>query len=145
MRFSLSSLFVPLACVASALAQASVIQLPASGASIANGAPFTVQVAKPLSHQGSREAGFVIALLPCYNNGVCPPPTQELGRILYNGPYTPTLQDQPGRPYQNFEFTMPPADEIQKGPAQLATVRLHLFGATAYPEMEVHSIPITVV
>ncbi|EAU86327.1 hypothetical protein CC1G_08051 [Coprinopsis cinerea okayama7 len=144
MLLNLSTFLVPFFFIVGALAQASVIQLPTPGARIRNGQTFTVQIAKPMSHQGSREAGFVIGLLPC-TSGSCPGPAVEVGRLLYNGPYTPQLHEQPGRPYQNFTFTMPPADEMPKGFAQLSTIRLHLFGAAAYPILELNNITIRVI
>ncbi|TFK27552.1 hypothetical protein FA15DRAFT_666227 [Coprinopsis marcescibilis] len=144
MIFSVSSLLVPFLFFASVLAQGSFINNPKDGARLRNGQSFTLQVVRPMSHQGSIEVGFAVGLLPCISLP-CPPPSEQVGRIMYNGPYRPQLQEIPGSPYQNFTFTIPPRDEFPRGTAQLSTVRLHFIGAGPFPILEFNNITLRIV
>jgi hypothetical protein len=88
------------------------------------------------SLQGSEEVGLVISLASCSDLGSsCAPPTSRLGSILYNGPYTPVLHEQPGRPYENFTLTVP--EGFTPGTAQLASSRFHLIGvSSSFPKYQ---------
>ena len=128
-------------------AQGGSIGYPPPGTTVQLGQQLTVQLVRPvcissclplqwtlrlttpqLSHQGSREAGLVIGITAC-PSAQCPSPSQEIGQILYNGPFNPALQEQPGRPYQNFTITVP-SDDYYRGTLQIATARFHLIGVS---------------
>ncbi|KDR82929.1 hypothetical protein GALMADRAFT_238600 [Galerina marginata CBS 339.88] len=125
-------------------AQASHIGFPPSGTSVTPGKHLTVQVVRPNSIQGSTEAGLVIGLLTCtFNPNGCPPPNAQVGTILFNGKFSPTIHEIPGQPYQNFTVTIPTG--FTTGTAQLSTNRFHLIGAGPSPILESNAVTLTVV
>jgi hypothetical protein len=83
------------------------------------------------SIQGSQEAGLAIGLFSCPNQTPCKPPSEEMGFVLYDGPYDPQLHEMPGRPYQNITVTIPPAYFLS-GRALLTTSRFHLIGVSYF-------------
>ncbi|KAF9524266.1 hypothetical protein CPB83DRAFT_898020 [Crepidotus variabilis] len=136
----LSTFVVATIGIVGAAAQRSFIANPIAGTTISPGQHITVQVIRPNSLQGSTEVGLVIALLQCREDP-CPPPSSQLGNVLYNGQYNPVLHEQPGRPYQNFTVTVPgfqAGDGLNK--AQLATARFHLIGAGPSPTLELNTV-----
>ncbi|KAF9031443.1 hypothetical protein BJ165DRAFT_1306002, partial [Panaeolus papilionaceus] len=126
-------------------AQASHIGLPLDGTTVKQGKKFVVQVIRPNSIQGSIEAGLVIGLLPCQwftTDPQCPPPSAQIGSILFNGKFSPQFHEIPGQPYQNFTVTVPA--EFPLGVAQLATARFHLIGAGPSPTLELNNVTVLV-
>ncbi|KAF9231444.1 hypothetical protein BU15DRAFT_82396 [Melanogaster broomeanus] len=89
--------------VGSALAQSTQLTLPAPGSTLTAGENVTVQVGMGGYPQNIDVVAIVIGLMPCYG-GVCTPPNQFMGSILYQGPYNPA----PGNYYQNYTVTVPP-------------------------------------
>ncbi|KAG6809479.1 hypothetical protein H0H92_016086 [Tricholoma furcatifolium] len=138
-------LFAPaFAFAAFAAAQRSSIGLPADGAYVAGGSEIIVQVVRPVSIEGSIEVGIVIGLLSCPVTSPypCPPPSQEVGSVLFNGHFDPEMHEQPGRPYENFTVTIP---EGIPGRAQLSVDRFHLIGGGPSPVLEINNITLNVV
>jgi len=131
--FILFSIFATLS-----LAQSVQIGAPARGATYRPGHRITVEVDRPDSLEGSDEVAVVIALFPCESATSCPGPENELGDILYNGPYNPQFHNVPGLPpkppHQNFTVTVP--DTFPSGSAQLGVVHLCLTGAAPYAYLQ---------
>ncbi|KAF9565780.1 hypothetical protein CPC08DRAFT_159089 [Agrocybe pediades] len=142
----LTTLLTLTSCAVIAAAQRSFIRSPPSGANIVHGRRFTVQVIRPNSIQGSTEVGMIIGLVSCAaepNDGVCPPPEEQVGRVLFNGDFNPALHEIPGEPYQNFTVTVP--NDFPLGLAQLSTGRFHLIGAGPSPVLELNNVTVNVV
>lgn len=114
---------------------------PKNGDVLKTGQNFTVQVIQPVSRPRklhmhapttlSQESmasviqvGIALSIANC-NNGVCPQPTQQLGDVLYAGPWTPTAHAQGGF-YQNFTF--PITSDFVKGPAVFTLSHFCLIG-----------------
>ena len=70
------------------------------------------------------QVGIALAIDNC-NDGVCPQPTDQLGDVLYAGPWTPTAHN-PGGFYQNFTFQVP--TYMTPGPAIFTLTHLCLLG-----------------
>lgn len=127
--------------VAPVLGQTIELGSPQNGDVLQTGQNFTVQVIQPVSRPrqlhmhaptaSSQESmasvfqvGISLSIANC-NNGVCPQPTQQLGDVLYAGPWTPTAHS-PGGFYQNFTF--PITSEFIKGPAVFTLSHFCLIG-----------------
>ncbi|KAF8810213.1 hypothetical protein BYT27DRAFT_7092512 [Phlegmacium glaucopus] len=125
----LLSILVASIWAGTAAAQGIDIGFPPAGDNISAGQQLTIQVIKNNHIESSIEAGLVIGFLPCANfpSGCSP---EDLGSILYNGPYNPQLQ-APGQNYQNFTVTIPTS--IPTGAAQIAIARFFLIGAGPSP------------
>lgn len=70
------------------------------------------------------QIGIALSIANC-NSGVCPEPTQQLGDVLYAGPWTPTTHPQGGF-YQNFSF--PITSDFIKGSAVFTLSHFCLIG-----------------
>ncbi|KAJ7143695.1 hypothetical protein C8R44DRAFT_758679 [Mycena epipterygia] len=129
-----------------AFAQNAAIGTPADGATVKAGSNITVEVDRANSLTGSTEVAVVIGFLSCvgFSGGVCPPASEIIGNILYNGPYDPVLHAAtPFKPpYQNFTVTIPPA--ARAGPGQLSVTHLSLVGAGPFPFLEVLNVTVNV-
>ncbi|KAH9480687.1 hypothetical protein JR316_0007287 [Psilocybe cubensis] len=142
MRF-ISSL-VACACIVGAAAQRSFLGGPPEGTTIHPGKHFTVQLIRPNSIEGSTEVGLVIGLLSCAAHPAgCPTPDTQLGSILFNGDFKPTIHEIAGQPYENFTVTVPSG--FPSGIAQLSTARFHLIGAGPSPILEFNNVTLNVV
>lgn len=148
----------PILLAAAAFAQSVDIGAPASGTTVKAGSNITVEVDRPVSRTnqilnktsyivhrphtvpqntltGSTEVAVVIGFLSCvgFSTGICPPPSEIIGSILYNGPYDPQFHTNvtPTKPpYQNFTVTIPKTAEA--GPAQLSVTHFSLVGVSTY-------------
>ncbi|KAF9524265.1 hypothetical protein CPB83DRAFT_898019 [Crepidotus variabilis] len=140
MKFS--SFFVAALSIVGAAAQASCIGSPAAGSNISPNQQITVQVVRPNSIQGSTEVGLAIGLLMCQQNP-CPPPSGQLGSVLYTGQFSPQPMGM-GQYYQNFTVTVPSYFQAPNK-AQLATARLHLIGAGPSPNLELNTVSLNIV
>ncbi|PPQ78749.1 hypothetical protein CVT25_010752 [Psilocybe cyanescens] len=92
------------------------------------------------------EVGLVIGLLSCpadTHPAGCAPPDAELGSVLFNGNFKPTIHEIPGEPYENFTVTVPSG--FPSGTAQLSTARFHLIGAGPSPILEFNNVTLNVV
>jgi hypothetical protein len=134
--------------IAGAFAQSITIALPTDGSTIPTGSQI-VDVARFVSFlklllftlvtrcqdtlTGSTEVAIVISIIDCFGDGSCPDPTQELGTILYNGPFNPQFPPAGSRgnpaenePQQNFTVTIPESFAGHK--ALLNVVHLAIVG-----------------
>ncbi|KAF7619722.1 hydrophobic surface binding protein A-domain-containing protein [Aspergillus flavus] len=112
------------------LTAAQTIELgaPTDGAVLSRGSEFTAQVLKPGSLQPWIEVGIALAVNSC-NDGVCPQPSDQLGNVLYAGPWTPTAHPSSGN-YQNFTLQVP--EYMPEGPATFTLTHLCLIGVSAH-------------
>lgn len=125
-------------------AQGSFIRIPSPGATVIAGQNTTVQIVRPDSIEGSQEVGIAIGLVNCPTSP-CPPPSSQMGRILYTGPFNPLLHEIPGKAYQNFSVYIPTvAEGDETGTAQIQVARLHLIGAGPSPVLELNNVSITI-
>jgi len=118
--------------VAIAAAQGIDIGSPAEGQNVTPGQQLTIEVIKNDDIESSIEAGLVIGIVPCpvaSNPTGCSP--DDLGSILYNGPYNPQLN---GHQFsESFTVTIP--DSIPTGVAQISIARFFLIGAGNSPTL----------
>ncbi|KOS18117.1 hypothetical protein ESCO_003294 [Escovopsis weberi] len=112
-----------------ALAQGIYVASPPAGALLALGETFVVQVVRPNFILRATEIGLAIGLVSC-PNGTCPPPTSQLGSVLYHGPFDPQYHG-PGQQYENFTVQVP--INFQPGPASIQVARFFLIGAGSTP------------
>ncbi|KAI9057491.1 hypothetical protein FKP32DRAFT_1551514, partial [Trametes sanguinea] len=127
-------LFVLSALASLAAAQSVVIQAPAPGTTFAPGQQFVVDVDRPDTITGSQDVSVAIGLLSCL--GQAPPgtcngvdTTQEIGTVLFAGPYTPQLRPGGADLFQNFTVSVP--DGFQAGAAALSVAHFTLVGVSA--------------
>ncbi|KAI0647684.1 hypothetical protein C8Q79DRAFT_1008099 [Trametes meyenii] len=135
--FILLSVFASLAA-----AQMAVILSPPPQSTLSPGDQFVVDVDRPDTLTPSQEVSVAIGLLSCA--GIAPPgtcngvdPTEELGRVLFAGPYTPQLRPGGSDLFQNFTVTVP--DNFPPGAAALSVAHFSLVGAGLSPILEVPS------
>ncbi|KAL4076387.1 hypothetical protein V8B97DRAFT_13933 [Scleroderma yunnanense] len=126
--------------VAVAFGQTIELGSPQNGDVLQTGQNFTVQVIQPESMASVFQIGIALSIDNC-NNGVCPQPTQQLGDVLYAGPWAPTAHPQGGF-YQNFTF--PITDEFTKGPAVFTLSHFCLIGAGPVPYTEFRNASVTI-
>jgi len=130
-----------------AFAQVVSIGSPSPNAVIAAGQPLTVEVFKPNAQSPSTDVALIIAIAPCSNNH-CPDPSQQLGSILYTGPFNPIAHPQDASgwkpPYQNFTVTVP--EGLQGGEqVVLSVTHFALIGAGPSPFLEQKTVDLTVI
>ncbi|KAF7377917.1 hypothetical protein MSAN_00215500 [Mycena sanguinolenta] len=113
--------------VLSALAQGIRIAAPANGMIVSAESELTVEVQKLNSIASSIEVAIVIGFLNCGFPAPSPSPMDEVGAVLFNGPYHPTLHNGVG--YQNFTVVIP--EFALPGSAQLSVVHFNLIGVAS--------------
>ncbi|KAF9258396.1 hypothetical protein L218DRAFT_877279 [Marasmius fiardii PR-910] len=128
-----TSLLAVISLATSVLGQASYIRVPSTGTTLHQGRSFTLQIVRPNSIQGSREAGLAVGILHCGAGTTlnpCPPPGAQMGTVLYTGVFNPQLHEIPGNPYQNLTINLPLPDVggPPVGNALLQVSRMHLIG-----------------
>ncbi|KAJ6551790.1 hypothetical protein B0H19DRAFT_1073424 [Mycena capillaripes] len=122
-----SSFSISLILAGSAFAQGIGIGAPLIGTTIKVGSNITVQVNGEPVKQGTIEAAVVIGLLSC--SSPCPSPKEQIGQILYNGPYFPTIHfigpGPAGHPsFENLTVAIPASTPA--GPAQLSVTQANI-------------------
>ncbi|KAJ7134908.1 hypothetical protein C8R44DRAFT_977387 [Mycena epipterygia] len=128
--------------IATVWAQATELGSPLPGAILQFNTNFTVQLILPISIEGSIDVGIAIGLLSCPTSeeATCPPPADELGDVLFVGPFNPTLHPM-AMFYENFTVTVP-SEGFPVGRAQLTIARFHLVGAGATPTVDFNNITV---
>ncbi|EKM52099.1 uncharacterized protein PHACADRAFT_165414 [Phanerochaete carnosa HHB-10118-sp] len=138
------------ALAATCLAQNIVINIPAANSTVSPGQWVTVEVDKPGAQSPSTEVALVLSMAPCPSVGCTDPsynPSNQLGQILYNGPYNPQYHPETGvgKPqYQNFSIEVPTSFTSGENIALIAT-HINLIGAGPEPALQVLFVPLTVV
>ncbi|KAF8119433.1 hypothetical protein EV363DRAFT_1384175 [Boletus edulis] len=118
----------------SVLGQTIELGAPTNGAVLHQGKNFTAQVIQPASLASCIQVGIALAIDSC-NNGVCPQPADQLGNVLYAGPWNPTAHSPAsGGFYQNFTLQVPTF--MNTGPAIFTLTHLCLLGAAPFPFLE---------
>ncbi|KAF8834565.1 hypothetical protein BDN67DRAFT_914734 [Paxillus ammoniavirescens] len=125
--------------VSSVFGQTITLGYPTNGAVLTPGQSFTAQVIQPGSMASCIQVGIALAMDTC-TNGVCPQPTDQLGDVLYAGPWTPTGHPQGGF-YQNFTLQVP---DFTPGPAVFTLTHLCLLGGGPYPFLEFRNASVTI-
>ncbi|EMD40033.1 hypothetical protein CERSUDRAFT_92525 [Gelatoporia subvermispora B] len=129
-------------------AQTISIGAPLAYSTIAAGSNITVQVVRPSTLTGSQEVAVVIALNSCteHPDNSCSSfdVTQDLGHVMYTGPFAPTYQtaSPQSQPAQNFTILVPSA--MPQGEMALTVSHFSLVGAGPYPSLEVKNITLIV-
>ncbi|KAF5352230.1 hypothetical protein D9757_009507 [Collybiopsis confluens] len=149
MRF-LPTLFTIFALAASSVvAQNALILAPADRTQVTAGSTFNVSIAQPDSNSSWKNVAIVVGLLNCAqfsSDGKCLGPSQELGTILYSGPFNPAFTTDPGTrglpPHQNFTFTVP--SDFEHGDSQLGVALFDLVGALLFPSLQTFNTTIVV-
>jgi len=130
---------------ASALAQSVFIGYPHHNASLQAGAPTIVQVDLPNFLSSIIEVAIVVAIMPC-SSSTCPSPHDQLGTVLYNGPFNPQQPAVPAYPgqqaYDNFTVTIP--SDTPTGRASLNVVHFALIGASELTYVEIKHIHVLI-
>lgn len=119
--------------VASVYAQSAFINLPAPGSDITAGANFTVQIGFPDNLSSSDEISIVIAIQSC-PTGNCFPVSEEMGTVLYAGPFNPQFGSGADDPYEDFSVQVPAS--FATGQAQLGLAHFNLIGAENFPSLQ---------
>ncbi|CCL98310.1 uncharacterized protein FIBRA_00304 [Fibroporia radiculosa] len=124
------ALFTAIASViATATAQSATISLPANGTVIASGATFTIQLEQGDFPENVNQVGIALGLAPCqYIDCNTYDASQEIGNLLYAGPFNP--QFGPGgppsaEPFENFTVQAPSG---VSGAYALSLTQLELIG-----------------
>ncbi|OCH88447.1 hypothetical protein OBBRIDRAFT_86295 [Obba rivulosa] len=133
-----------------ALAHGQMISIgaPAEYAAISAGSNITVQVVRPSTLTGSQEIALVIALNSCteHPDNTCSSfdVTQDLGHVMYSGPFAPEYQssEPDSQPAQNFTVLVP--EGMPQGEAALTVSHFSLIGAGPYPSLEVKNITLII-
>ncbi|KAF8549699.1 hypothetical protein OG21DRAFT_1365425, partial [Imleria badia] len=126
--------------VASVLGQTIELGAPTARTILKPGQNFTAQIIQPGSIASCIQVGIALAMISC-TNGVCPQPADQLGDVLYAGPWTPTPH-YPGGSYQNFTFQVSPY--MSTGPAIFTLTHLCLLGGGPYPLLEFRNATIMI-
>ncbi|KAJ8584198.1 hypothetical protein M405DRAFT_712041, partial [Rhizopogon salebrosus TDB-379] len=98
------------------LSQNAYINEPVPGSSIAAGANFTVQIGLSDTLTGTEEIAIVIGIQSC-PSGSCLPVSEDLGTVLYEGPFNPQFGSGADDPYEDFSVQL--STSFPTGQAQL--------------------------
>ncbi|TDL16219.1 hypothetical protein BD410DRAFT_795557 [Rickenella mellea] len=132
MKFTL----VPLTLALCAFAQNIAISAPTPGQSLFVGQSLMVQVQKGDTLTGSKDLAIAIAIAHC-NQDPCEDHSQDLGTVLYTGPYTPqgnALQ------FQNISVVLP--SQFPNGPAVISVAHAVLIGAGPFLGTDVANVTV---
>ncbi|KAJ7769221.1 hypothetical protein DFH07DRAFT_954460 [Mycena maculata] len=123
--------------VAAVCAQSISIGAPATGSLVVSRSTTTVEVDKPESLTPSDDVAIVIAMLNCGSSSPCSPPSEQLGSVLFQGPYSAQIQTPPKPPGENFTVTLP---DFGSTTVQLAVVHLILVEAGPHVVLDIANI-----
>ncbi|KIM66457.1 hypothetical protein SCLCIDRAFT_110307 [Scleroderma citrinum Foug A] len=117
-------------------AQSAQLLAPPAGTTLKAGSNFTVQVEMGGYPENIDTVAIVIGLMHC--TGTCSPPSQFMGSILYQGPYTPVS----GQYYANYSVAVPSG--FQSGTASLNVIDFFMVGASYVPVIDYLNVTVTV-
>ncbi|PPQ70469.1 hypothetical protein CVT26_013916 [Gymnopilus dilepis] len=117
------------------------IAYPADGAVVPANSQITVEINRPDFATSGREVALVLGLNPSCPNSQCVPPSQNMGDIMYDGPFTPQrVASLPQKgPHQNFTITVG-----GPGLVQLNAFHVGLLGVFNTPFTEYQNITLNV-
>ncbi|KAI1794784.1 hypothetical protein LXA43DRAFT_1058811 [Ganoderma leucocontextum] len=132
----MKSAFIAALLAGVAAGQTVVIGAPPPNSTFSPGDQVVVAVNKPNSLTNSRDVSVAIGLLSCAPAGTCDgiDPTQELGSVLFAGPYAPQAVPGSTTLVQNYTVTIP--SDFPSGPALLSVPHFVLVGALFFPLLD---------
>ncbi|KAG1733235.1 uncharacterized protein EDB91DRAFT_1226207 [Suillus paluster] len=142
MYFPTKALIATTLMVASVCAQYANIDQPAPGSNITAGANFTVQIGMAIAPTNVEEIAIVIAIQSC-PTGYCYNVSEDMGTVLYEGPYNPQLGPDAYDLYQDFSVQVPAS--FATGQAQLGLAHFSLVGASYQPYFQLANQTVYVV
>ncbi|OAX38184.1 hypothetical protein K503DRAFT_179190 [Rhizopogon vinicolor AM-OR11-026] len=142
MHLSVGTLVSTILMAVSVCAQGANINEPIPGSSIAAGSNFTVQIGLPDTLTGSEEIAIVIGIQSC-TSGNCLPVSEDMGTILYEGPFNPQFGSGASDPYEDFSVQLPAS--FATGQAQLGLAHFNLVGELYWPNLQLVNETIYVV
>ncbi|KIK51208.1 hypothetical protein GYMLUDRAFT_50706 [Collybiopsis luxurians FD-317 M1] len=149
MRFFSTLLSLFALATSTVMAQGAGILSPPDMTQVPAGSTFDVSIGQPDSISSWENIALVIGLANCaqfISPSTCLGPDQELGTIIYNGPFNPKFTTDPGTgglpPHQNFTLTVPA--DFKKGQTQLGAALFVLVGALLFPTVETFNTTIVV-
>ncbi|KAI6153001.1 hypothetical protein BKA82DRAFT_4085049 [Pisolithus tinctorius] len=120
-----------------ALAQSMEILAPPAGTTLTPGNNFTVQLQMSNFPENIDVVAVVIGLQHCLGTQ-CDPPTEVMGSILYQGPFTPPV----GQLTTNYSVAVP--SSFSSGTAQLGVINFFMVGAGYMPVVQYLNETVTV-
>ncbi|KAG0701675.1 hypothetical protein DFH29DRAFT_925399 [Suillus ampliporus] len=142
MYFPIKALVATTLMVASACAQNAYINQPAPGSNVTAGANFTVQIGMADSLSSFEEIAIVIAIQSC-PTGQCFTVSEDMGTVLYEGPYNPQFGSEADDLYEDFSVQVPAS--FATGQAQLGLAQFSLIGASNQPYLQLTNETVYVV
>ncbi|KAL6299297.1 hypothetical protein BKA93DRAFT_753499 [Sparassis latifolia] len=142
----MKSLVTVAASIASAFAQTAWIGIPAAGSNLTAGSPLNVTVSQSPPMLGFNQVALVIAMQQCPASGCSGynPYYNGLGVVLYQGPFTPTVNPEaPWLTYhENFAVQVPAS---YSGAALLEISQFELVGNQSVPYWGIQNVTVNVV
>ncbi|KAG8218040.1 hypothetical protein J3R82DRAFT_4965 [Butyriboletus roseoflavus] len=134
-------LFCAAALASAALAQSISIIAPAAQTTLQASSSLVVELQELPGPESVVEAGMAIGFIACPNS-VCPDVTQNLGSIVYNGPFAPKSNSADIHAYENFTVIVP---SFTNGPMQIGVARFYLYGPYSIPKLDYATTTVYVV
>jgi len=116
--------------IVAATAQTISITSPPPGGSLRRGTNATITVQRPNTTTAVQDVSIVLSLDPCTGT-TCPNPSEQLGTILFAGPFAPTGST----PTQSFTVAIP--GTLPSGEAELLATHFALTGTGPAPFTQV--------
>ncbi|KAG6084801.1 hypothetical protein E4U30_001748 [Claviceps sp. LM220 group G6] len=125
--------FLALALAGISMAQSIGIRKPRPGASLDRGTPIPITIQTPTDGLKLREVSLVISMASC-PDGKCPNAGDNIGMILYAGPFNPQAQGT-ATPQETFNITIP--NNFPTGAAELLATHFLLVGEGGSPRVQI--------
>ncbi|KAG5936801.1 hypothetical protein E4U60_002346 [Claviceps pazoutovae] len=123
--------FLALALAGVSVAQSINIRKPRQGASLDRGTPIPVTIQALTDGLKLQEVSVVISMAAC-PGGKCPSVGDNIGMILYAGPFQP---QGTGKPQETFNITIP--NSFPTGPTMLLATHFLLVGEGGSPRVQI--------
>ncbi|KAG6141898.1 hypothetical protein E4U12_004105 [Claviceps purpurea] len=123
--------FLALVLAGVSVAQSINIRKPRPGASLDRGTPIPVTIQALTDGLKIQEVSVVISMATC-PEGKCPSAGDNIGTILYAGPFQP---QGAGTPQETFNITIP--NSFPTGPAELLATHFLLVGEGGSPRVQI--------
>ncbi|KZZ94390.1 hypothetical protein AAL_05357 [Moelleriella libera RCEF 2490] len=129
--FKLGAVLAALAASTAVSAQSIEFKSPRPGTTVHRERQTVLTVQTPNNGTAVQEVSLVLSILPCPDDS-CLDAGQNLGTLLYTGPFAPTGQPTP---QQAFNVTIPAAFPV--GPAELLATHFVLRGDGHAPYVQI--------